>query len=154
MVEIKTGKELLLENVLSFRGIVNQEEMQQTGADMENVMKESGIRRKGAPVTATYEVKDGKVDIEILIPAEGDLSQINNRKYKVKKKVRIVNAVVACYVGNPNGIQEAYDELNKYIADNGLQAITVGYAVTGKINYMEIDNTEVDIYVGINPNIL
>ena len=154
MVEIKTGEELLLENVLSFRGIVNQAEMQQTGIDMENIIRENGIHEKGAPVTATYEMKDGNVDIEILIPAEGDLSKIDNEKYKVKKKVHIVNAVVACYVGNPNSIQEAYNELNKYIADNRLQAITVGYAVTKKINSMDIDNAEVDIYVGINPNIL
>ena len=33
MVEIKTGRELLLENVLSFRGIVNQKEIQQIGMD-------------------------------------------------------------------------------------------------------------------------
>lgn len=154
MVEIKTGKELLLENVLSFRGIVNQTEMQQIGNDMENAMMEAGLKRKGTPVTAIYEMKGGVLDIEILISVEGDLSKINNDKYKIKEKVHIVNAVVVYYVGNPNGLQEAYDELNKFIVDNGLQAITVGYSVTKRMNPLDIENTEIEIYVGINPNIL
>lgn len=154
MIEIKTGKELLLENVLSFRGIVNQTEMQKTGMDMENVINEAGLKRKGTPVTATYEIKGTNIDIEILIPIEGDLSKINNDKYKVKEKVHIVNAVVVNYIGNPNGLQAAYDELNKYIMDNGLQAITVGYSITKRMNPSDIDNTEIEIYVGINPNIL
>lgn len=154
MVEIKTGKELLLENVLSFRGIINQAGMQETGMDMENVIKEAGLKRKGTPVTATYDMKDGNIDIEILIPVEGDLSKINNNKYKVKEKVHIVNAVAVNYIGNPSGLQTAYDELNKYIADNGLQAITVGYSITKRMNPTDMDNTQIEIYVGINPNVL
>lgn len=154
MVEIKTDRELLLENVLSFRGIINQVQIQDIGIDMEKVILEAGLQRKGTPVTATHEMKDGTIDIEILLPVDGDLSRINNEKYKTKKKVHIVNAVVACYFGNPDGVQEAYDELNRYIVNNELQAITVGYNVTKKINPLDIENTELEIYVGINPNIL
>ena len=58
------------------------------------------------------------------------------------------------YKGNPNGLQEACNELNKYIIDNKLQPITVGYNVTKKIDPLDINNAEIDVYVGINPNIL
>ena len=65
-----------------------------------------------------------------------------------------MNAVVASYRGNPMGLQNACNELNQYIMENKLQPITVGYNVTKKVDPLNIDNTEIDVYVGISPNIL
>lgn len=37
--------------------------------------------------------------------------------------------------GTPSGLQAACNELNKYIMDNNLQPITVGYNVTKKLSH-------------------
>jgi len=154
MFEIEMGKELLLENLITFRGFVTQNEMSQVLEEIEEILQKNDLQRKETPVTVTYEMKEELIDIEILIPVEGDLSKINNDKFRVKNKIRIVNAVVIHYIGNPNELQVAYNELNKYIFDNGLNVITAGYNVTKKVSSLDINNTEIEIYVGINPNIL
>ena len=62
--------------------------------------------------------------------------------------------MVAAYKGHPIGLQEACNHLNKYIVENKLQPITVGYNVTKKMDMLSLQNTEIDVYVGISPNIL
>ena len=45
-------------------------------------------------------------------------------------------------------------QLNQYIMEHKLQPITVGYNVTKKTDMLNPENTEIDVYVGISPNIL
>ena len=58
------------------------------------------------------------------------------------------------HVGNPAGVQEAGNQLNQYIVEHELQPIIVGYNVTKKTDMLSPENTEIDVYVGISPNIL
>ena len=51
-------------------------------------------------------------------------------------------------------LQNTCNELNQYIVQNKLMPITVGYNVTKKIDPVNIIKTEIDVYVGISPNIL
>lgn len=92
------------------------------------------------------------IDIELLMPIDKSIDSTD--KFVFKNQIKIVNAVVIHYIGNPNELQVAYNELNKYIIDNGLNVITAGYNVTKKVSSLDINNTEIEIYVGINPNIL
>lgn len=152
MIEIKTGQEIELNNVISFRGKILQGEIDKIGMDMEMKLCEVGAKRNGYPITATYGVDGTTLDIELLLPIDKNTGNIGN--YVFKKKFKIVNAIVLSYIGNPNGLHNACNELNKYIVENNLQPITVGYNVTKKVDTLNIDNTEIDVYVGINPNIL
>jgi len=92
------------------------------------------------------------LDFEISLPVDKSLGNIG--EYQFKERIKLVNAVVASYKGNPAGIEKAFNELNQYIMTNNLQPITAGYNVTLHMDTLDIDNTKIDIYVGINPNIL
>lgn len=75
-------------------------------------------------------------------------------KFDFKNQIKIVNAVVASYIGHPMRLQDACNQLNQYIMERRLQPITVGYNVTKKTDMLSPENTEIDVYVGISPNIL
>ena len=152
MVEIKTNQELEVINVLSFRRKVTQSELENIGKDMKSKLAQVGAKPVGNAITATYGAERNSIDVEILLPIDCNTGNIGN--YCFKEKIRIVNAVVASYRGNPMGSQNACNELNQYIMENKLQPITVGYNVTKKVDPLNIDNTEIDVYVGISPNIL
>ena len=152
MMEIKTGQTLELDNVLSFRGKLTQGEVQQIGKDMESKIIAANARLVGNPIMATYAIEGEKMDMELICPIDKKIESIEG--YVYKEKIKIVNAAKMSYKGNPNGLQEACNELNKYIMENKLQPITVGYNVTKKIDILDINNAEIDVYVGINPNIL
>lgn len=154
MFEIKNNQELKLENVLSFRGKIQQCEIEDIGRDMESILHKLGAKRNANPVTATFGIDKDIIDVEILFPIDKCISGADIGKYIFKEKVQIVNAVVVTYKGHPNGLQDACNELNRYIVENNLQPITVGYNVTKYEDKMNINNTEIDVYVGINPNVL
>ena len=152
MTEIKTGQTLELNNVLSYRGKVKQSELEVVGKALEQEAVLAGAKVVGNPVTATYTVEQDEIDMELLLPIDREIPP--TERYVFKKEIRIVNAVMAAYKGHPMGLQDACNQLNQYIVEHGLQPITVGYNVTKKTDMLCLENTEVDVYVGISPNIL
>lgn len=152
MTEIKTNQELEVNNVLCFRGKIRQNEIDKVGTDMEAKINTAGAMKTGNPITATFGMDGEYLDVEILQPIDKNIGSIGD--YRFKEKIKIVNAVVASYKGNPIGLQGACNELNQYITEKKLQPITVGYNVPKYINPVSIEDTEIDIYVGISPNIL
>ena len=152
MLEIKENQELNVANVLSYKGKVKQAELENVGKEMESYIQKAGAKRVGNPTTATYAVEGDMIDIELLMPIDRSIDSTD--KFVFKNQIKIVNAVVACYKGHPMGLQEACNQVNQYIVEHKLQPITVGYNVTKKPDMLSPENTEIDVYVGIIPNIL
>ena len=152
MIDIKENQKLDIDNVLSYRGKVRQAELEGIGKEMEIYIQKSGAERAGSPATATYGVEGDEIDIELLMPIDKKIDSTDI--FLFKSKIKIVNAVVMCYKGHPIGLQEACNQLNQYIMEHKLQPKTVGYNVTKKTDMLNPENTEIDVYVGISPNIL
>lgn len=152
MLEIKENQELNVTNLLSYRGKVKQAELENIGKEMESYIQNAGTKRVGNPITATYAAHGDEIDIELLIPVDKTINSTD--KFVFKNQIKIVNAIVAAYKGHPAGLQEACNQLNQYIMEHRLQPITVGYNVTKKTDMLSPENTEIDVYVGISPNIL
>lgn len=152
MLEIKENQELNVTNLLSYRGKLKQTELENIGKEMESYIQSVGAKRVGNPITATYELEGDEIDIELLMPIDKSIESMD--KFDFKNQIKIVNAVVASYIGHPMGLQDACNQLNQYIMERRLQPITVGYNVTKKTDMLNPENTEIDVYVGISPNIL
>ena len=152
MLEIKENQELNVANVLSYKGKVKQAELENVGKEMESYIQNVGAKRVGNPIVATYAIEGATVDVELLMPI--DMIINSKDKFVFKNQINIVNAVVAAYKGHPIGLQDTCNQLNQYIMEHKLQPITVGYNVTKKTDMLSPENTEIDVYVGINPNIL
>lgn len=152
MLEIKENQELNVNNLLSYRGKVRQREIENIGKEMEIYIQNVGAKRVGNPINATYAVDGDIIDVELIIPIDRSIS--STEKFVFKNKIKIVNAVVASYKGHPMGLQDVCNQLNQYIMEHKLQPITAGYNVTNKIDMSNPENTEIDVYVGISPNIL
>jgi len=157
-IEIKKNKELKMENVLSLRKKLKQDELNNEINIIQNFFIDNKIKRGGPLVTAIFNVEqvNGEqiIDIEILVPM--DKKNVLPEKYNFKENFHLTNAVYARHEGNPAFLQQTYNELIKFINDNNLQQITSAYNVY--INDLaSIDNLDamiIDIYIGINPNIL
>ncbi|MBQ3782290.1 MAG: hypothetical protein II838_02455 [Lachnospiraceae bacterium] len=152
MLEIKENQELHVDNLLSYRGKVKQTEIELVGKEMEDYIQNVGANRIGNPITVTYAVEGDMIDIELLMPIDKSIDSTD--KFVFKKQIKIVNAVVASYKGHPMGLQDTCNQLNQYMVEHTLQPITVGYNVTKKMDMLNPNNTEIDVYVGISPNIL
>ena len=152
MLEIRENQELVIFNLLRYRGKVRQAETEKIGKEMEDYIQKASAKRVDNPITAIYAVEGDVIDIELFMPI--DISIDSTDKFIFKNQIKIVNAVVAVYKGHPMGLQEACNRLNEHIIEHKLQPITVGYNVTKKTDMLNPENTEIDVYVGISPNIL
>ena len=158
MSEIKTGQELILENVLSFRSKMTPDRVQDKMTDIGRYLKNNNVKNNGTLVTTSFSVEiiDGKqvIDMEILIPVDKKPVDLNG--YRYKERFHLVNALYLKHIGNPQLIQDSYNLLQHYMEDNKLQPITGGYNVTVKKPGQNgpVDEMETDIYIGINPNSL
>jgi len=157
MVIIEVGKELILENVLSLRKKLTQEEINNEMIKIGKFFESNSINKAGPVVTCTYsaEVVNAVVmmDMEILVPMDRTVDLVD---YTLKPIFRLVNAVYARHYGDPTKLQDTYNEMLEFIQKNKLQQITPGYNVTVKDILPDMNPNEiiVDVYVGVSPNIL
>lgn len=152
MLEIKENQELIVTNLLSYRGKVSQTELEYVRKEMESYVQNAVAKRIGNLISATYALEGDVIDVELLMPIDRSIESTD--KFVFKNQIKIANAVVAVYKGHPIGLKEACNQLNQYIMEHKLHPITVGYNITKKTDMLNPDNTEIDVYVGINPNIL
>lgn len=157
-MNITENCKLEMENVISFRGKVTQQQMSQIVKEMEQIISENSAEKKGSSATATFAVESNgsqpMMDIEILIPLNKEIHVPSD--YKFKPIFRLNNAVKIRHQGNPAMLQNSANELMKYIADHQLTPITTGYNVTVQepTNQNDVDSLIVDMYVGVSDNIL
>lgn len=147
------NKELILENLISFRGRLSQTEIQKEMESLMEFLKEKRINKIGPMVNTTFgvEIINGQqiADTEFMIPVDKKVDF--SEKYRFKENFHLVNAIYAKHKGNPIGLQSLYEKANKYSLEKGLQFITSGYNVF--INEASNpDDFEIDVYIGVNPN--
>ncbi len=158
MALIEAGKEIKLENVLSLRKKVTQQDVNSEMMKIGKFLQDNGAKKAGPVVTATFAIEtlNGQsiLDMEILIPLDKEITVLG--EYTLKPVFHIVNALYARHEGNPSIIQNTYNEMLAYINQNKLQQITAGYNVQIKdmLPGMSPDDMIIDVYIGMNPNIL
>ena len=157
-MEIREHQTLEMKNVLSFRAKMTQQEFAAKSQEIERILKESGAIKAAPVVTTTYAVEQGAMgpvmDVELLLPLDQEIRAPEG--YTWKPHFLLTNAVKLHHVGHPSRLQNSINELNAYIREHRLVPITSGYNVTVKEakTPLELDTMEVDVYVGISPNVL
>lgn len=151
MIDINNNQELAIFKALTFRGIVREIELDGIVNDMERVLQKAGASRVGDIVTATFGVEGNRIDVELILPIDKNVGNIGG--YQYKDNIIIKNALLALYKGEAQGFQAACVEINRYITENKLQPVTVGYNVIKGSNNNNIKNkkdVEIEVYIGIS----
>jgi len=158
-MSIELSKELKLKNLESLRKKMTQTEIQSELVELGKFLQTSEAKKVGPTINTTFaiEVVNNQqiFDMEYLIPINKKLEKLP-KKYKFKPLFEIKNAIYSQHIGSPSMLQETYDKLTKYSSDNKLQHITTGYNVfiNEEIISSDMEKMIIDIYIGLNPNIL
>lgn len=147
-----------MENVISYRSEITQQDAVHIIKEMNSIITDSLAKKNGFTVTATYNVisydKNPIVDMEILIPLDKKISVPSN--YIFKPTFRLNNAVKMQYKGHPAKLEENVKKFMEYISERKLTPITPSYNVTvyEPKNRDDLENYAVDMYIGVSDNIL
>lgn len=96
--------------------------------------------------------EDDMINAEILVPVEGSIKNCNEFKYK--PLFRLINAVTIRHEGSLNTLSETEDFLKKFIKEKAYEPITPSYYVVVRNDDDQSINCIIDIYIGINYNLL
>jgi effector-binding domain-containing protein len=155
---IEKDKSISLVNLLSLRKKMIQEDVNIELDKIKKFFDDNGIKKQGSLVTATFSIElvNGQplLDMEFLVPMDKKVNLPN--EYKLKERFYLVNAIYTRHTGHPNLLKDTYNGLMDYIQKNNLQQITPAYnvQVNELSNGQGIEQLIIDIYIGINPNIL
>lgn len=155
MNSILENQQLEVNNLISIRGKFKQDEIPAVMQKLKSYADMQGVRPVGGPISVTFAVEQTTegmfTDTEIMMPVDGKAE--GNEEFVCKEKLFLTNAVMLKYAGNPVMFQNACNELNAYIQEKGYMPITAGYTVTKGADQLT-GMVEMEVYVGINPNVL
>ena len=102
MNEIKENVSLEMENVLSYRGKVTQQQMVQITQEMQNLIESNGAHKTLHGVSATYGIENTgsapMMEVEIMYPLDKPIAV--SAPYVLKPVFRLRNAVKIRHTGN------------------------------------------------------
>lgn len=151
-------QELQVYNCIALRTKIEVIQFDKLATKMEYFLKERNIIKKGPAIIGTHQmvVENGLslIDVEILQPVD-DVHDVVD-PFVFKRKFFLSHAVKYSFSGMATGLNDAYKKLNEYILTNRLMPITPTYSITQEQRDMGTSNARisVDLFIGINPNIL
>jgi hypothetical protein len=92
------------------------------------------------------------MEIEFLAPVDRKFESTENFKYK--SQFKLINAVKMRYEGDIFGIRKSELALNNYLSEHHLEPITHRYFSYIQAPEDSPDSVIIDVYVGINMNVL
>lgn len=149
---ILENQRLEIPNVISFRDKMTINDFNNKVLELQNYIRENNLEEREHRFSSVYSTEDQYIDMEIFIPVERkiDVPKI----YNFYENFILEDALKYKVIGNPNNNQEKFQELKKYIDDNGFIKKSPVYIVTitdlTKISTLqELENVEIDIYVEV-----
>lgn len=140
-----------INNLISISGKYTATEFQKALMDMVNLYKDYSIDNGEYLITTTKSIEmvndEQVMDVEILMPVSYRIPVKD--PYVFKNRIKLTNALYE-KVTDITKLQDTLIMVDQYMLDQKMQAITSAYLVQTKENNQPC----VEIYIGINPNIL
>ncbi len=153
---IKTGQELHLKNLLSIRKRMTQMEIPIELQKVKIFLEKNDVNVKDILSTTFSAQPDEsgimKMDTEILVVLDKEIENIE--PFSLKEEIHIVNALCLEHEGASSDIPSLYNEINTYLLQHALQAITTAYTLSVDAFTSTPEKVKVKIFVGLNPNII
>lgn len=155
-MEINQKNIYSVEQVITYRGKVNNKLINNVMSQLLSVINDTGLKTNGPTITAIHSIAndcgDQIIDIEIVVPINGIMTSTDEFVYR--DRFEISNALMFRHIGNPLTMNTEMQEFNQYIRDNDFKPVTPFYNVTVRSasSPSEIDNIIMDIYVGVKSN--
>ena len=152
-MEINQEEIYLVEQVITYRGKVNNKLINNVMSQLLSVINDTGLKINGPTITAIHSIEndcgDQIIDIEIIVPINGVMTSTDEFVYR--DRFEINNALMFRHIGNPQTMNTEMQEFNQYIKNNNFKPVTPFYNVTVRSasSPSEIDNIIMDIYVGV-----
>lgn len=149
---ILENQRLEIPNVISFRAKMSINDFNNRVIEFQNYIRDNNLQETGYRFSSVYSLEGEYIDMEVFVSVDRKINVPDI--YNFNENFVLENALKYKVIGNPNNNQEKFNELKKYIDENGFIQKSPVYTVTitdlTKIRTIqELENVEVDIYVEV-----
>lgn len=147
---------LEFQNVLSFRGKITQQELENKPQEMGEIIIQNGATKIGPYLLATHGVEPGLLslllDVELLIPIDRLFEP--PEEYAILDFFCLNDALKITHKGPQTSIESTLNELSQYISGHHLVPTSPVYSVLQENAFLSFGTVamEVDLYVSVKSN--
>ena len=116
-----------------------------------NAAADPGTARR-ARIAAERQDPAQERNVEILIPVKGEFASC--AQYEKKPVFKLINAVSARHEGSFSALAKTEQQLLQYAQEKAYQVITEVYYSIVRMDAGNPENCIIDLYIGVNYNIL
>jgi len=148
-MEILSGQELKIQNLISFRKNAQAPELGQHTNKLLAYINEQGANRTGGNISAKHNMQGGILDIEMFFPIDKEIPSTED--FVFVAELHLQNCVKITHKGNPQLLQGTAEKLKQFIQSNEFTTKPVSYMVM--VNEItdpkDIDLFEMDLYMPV-----
>lgn len=146
---IESGKTVTFKNLISFRSIMTQQQIQEKLIELVLLLQQKGINKTGPMIYANHDTyPNGLIDMEILIPIDRVIP--SNGEFTIMEELIIENALYKRSLGYNDKLMEAYKLLDDHIYEKQIEVYSPTYQLS--VNEDKVPFGEepiIDIYMEV-----
>ncbi len=150
-MQILEHQSLFLYNVISYKTFLPLKKIPEITSHLHRSIRALGVDLTGNIMLRKIK-DDANKNFEVLMPVSEALE--TRSEYTYKPIFKLLHAVTIRHEGNYMDIEKTEKKLIDYINKNSYQIVTMPYYSIVRLDNDNINSCIVDIYIGINYNIL
>lgn len=153
IIQFLKNQSLIVPNILCYRCTTQIENIWEIITYIEKYIETIGFTPKNKIITSIEYINDSRdIILDILIPIDSKFE--DNEHFSFLSCFKLIHAIKVRHEGSINMLSETQKKLREHLIENSYEAITKYYNIIIRHDSAISANSIIDIYVGINPNIV
>lgn len=148
-MNIESGKTVTFKNLITFRSMMTQQQIQEKLIELVLLLQQKGIKKTGPMIYANHDTyPNGLIDMEILIPIDRVIP--SEKGFTFVEELLIENALYKRSFGFNDKLIESYRILDDHINENDIEVYSPTYQLS--VNEDKVPFGEepiIDIYMEV-----
>ena len=152
-MQILNNQSIIVQNLLYYKCVTHKKDIWDIIDHINKHIETIGLHKTGQTITSIEDIEQSDcINLEVLTPIDSSFEEKSS--FSFLPQFKLLYAVKIRHEGNIGNLTTSQKILEEYLEAHSYEAITKYYNVIVRHDSDIMANSIIDIYVGINPNII